>query len=37
MLLKDPNFLILDEPSNYLDLKTLMLLENFSATSPAAS
>ncbi|MBI3312714.1 MAG: ATP-binding cassette domain-containing protein [Candidatus Omnitrophica bacterium] len=29
MLLKDPNFLILDEPSNYLDLSTLILLENF--------
>lgn len=29
MLLKDPNFLILDEPTNYLDLSTLILLENF--------
>ena len=29
MLLNDPNFLILDEPSNYLDLKTLILLEEF--------
>ena len=29
MLLTDPNFLILDEPSNYLDLNTLILLENF--------
>ncbi len=29
MLLSDPNFLILDEPSNYLDLSTLILLENF--------
>ncbi len=29
MLVKEPNFLILDEPSNYLDLKTLILLENF--------
>jgi len=29
MLLTDPNFLILDEPSNYLDLKTLILLEEF--------
>jgi len=29
MLLADPNFLILDEPTNYLDLKTLILLENF--------
>ncbi len=31
MLLRDPNFLILDEPTNYLDLKTLVLLENFLA------
>ena len=29
MLLSDPNFLILDEPTNYLDLKTLILLEEF--------
>lgn len=29
MLLGDPNFLILDEPTNYLDLATLILLENF--------
>ncbi len=29
MLLKDPNLLILDEPTNYLDLKTLILLEEF--------
>ncbi len=29
MLLKDPNFLILDEPTNYLDLSTLILLEKF--------
>lgn len=29
MLLGNPNFLILDEPSNYLDLSTLILLENF--------
>ena len=28
MLLGDPNFLILDEPTNYLDLSTLILLEN---------
>src|SRR3990167_1231382 len=32
MLLREPNFLILDEPTNYLDLKTLMLLENFLKT-----
>ena len=31
MLLTDPNFLIMDEPSNYLDLKTLILLEEFLA------
>ena len=29
MLLLEPNFLILDEPVNYLDLQTLLLLENF--------
>ena len=29
MLLGEPNFLILDEPSNYLDLSALILLENF--------
>ncbi len=29
MLLGDPNFLVLDEPTNYLDLKTLILVENF--------
>lgn len=29
MLLKDPNFLILDEPTNYLDLSTLLFLERF--------
>lgn len=29
MLLKEPDFLILDEPTNYLDLETVMLLENF--------
>lgn len=29
MLLADPNFLVLDEPSNYLDLSSLILLENF--------
>lgn len=29
MLLAEPNFLILDEPTNYLDLKTLILFENF--------
>ncbi|PJA45027.1 hypothetical protein CO174_05275 [Candidatus Uhrbacteria bacterium CG_4_9_14_3_um_filter_50_9] len=29
MLLQDPNLLILDEPVNYLDLQTLLLLEAF--------
>ncbi len=29
MLIKNPNFLVLDEPTNYLDLSTLILLENF--------
>ncbi len=29
MLLRDPNFLVLDEPTNYLDLSTLLLLEEF--------
>lgn len=29
MLLRAPNFLILDEPTNYLDLKTLLILEHF--------
>ncbi len=31
MLLRDPNFLVLDEPTNYLDLRTLLLLERFLA------
>lgn len=29
LLLHDPNLLILDEPTNFLDLRTQMLLENF--------
>lgn len=29
MLLREPNFLVLDEPTNYLDLSTLLLLEDF--------
>ncbi|MCH7782304.1 ABC-F family ATP-binding cassette domain-containing protein [candidate division KSB1 bacterium] len=29
MLLSEPNFLILDEPTNFLDLRTLLLLETF--------
>ena len=34
MLLREPNFLILDEPTNYLDLKTLLLLEEFLRDCP---
>lgn len=29
MLLRDPNLFLLDEPSNYLDLDTLILLEDY--------
>lgn len=29
MLLKEPNLFLLDEPSNYLDLNTILLLEDF--------
>jgi len=29
MLLKEPNLFLLDEPSNYLDLNTLLLLEKY--------
>jgi ATP-binding cassette subfamily F protein 3 len=29
MILPDPNLIILDEPTNYLDLSTLLLLERF--------
>ena len=29
MLLGEPNFLVLDEPSNYLDLRTLVILEHW--------
>ena len=32
MLLEDPNLLLLDEPVNYLDLNTLLLLEHFLKT-----
>lgn len=32
MLLQDPNLLLLDEPVNYLDLNTLLLLEQFLQT-----
>ena len=33
MLLRNPNFLVLDEPSNYLDLKTLILWRSSCKTS----
>lgn len=36
MLLQDPTLLLLDEPVNYLDLPTLMLLERFLADYPGA-
>ncbi len=36
MLLGDPNLLLLDEPVNYLDLPTLMLLEAFLKNWPGA-
>ena len=36
MLLRDPNFLVLDEPTNFLDLSTLILLENFLKEYPGA-
>jgi len=36
MLLEDPNLLILDEPVNYLDLPTLLLLERFLKTYKGA-
>ena len=36
MLLRDPNFLVLDEPTNFLDLSTLILLENFLRDYPGA-
>ncbi|HTM67902.1 MAG TPA: ABC-F family ATP-binding cassette domain-containing protein [Candidatus Binatia bacterium] len=32
MLLREPDFLVLDEPTNYLDLRTQMLLEGFLRT-----
>ncbi|MFC1557909.1 ABC-F family ATP-binding cassette domain-containing protein [candidate division KSB1 bacterium] len=36
MLLREPNFLVLDEPTNFLDLNTLILLENFLQNYPGA-
>ncbi len=35
LLLNDPNLLILDEPTNFLDLRTQMLLEEFLRSFPA--
>jgi len=35
LLLHDPNMLILDEPTNFLDLRTQMLLERFLQEFPA--
>jgi ATP-binding cassette subfamily F protein 3 len=35
LLLHDPNMLILDEPTNFLDLRTQMLLEHFLQKFPA--
>lgn len=35
LLLHDPNLLILDEPTNFLDLRTQMLLEEFLRSFPA--
>lgn len=32
MMLRDPDFLLMDEPTNYLDLHTLLLLERFLET-----
>ena len=37
LLLHDPNLLILDEPTNFLDLRTQMLLEAFPARVSAAA
>ncbi len=34
MLLLEPNLFLLDEPTNYLDLRTLLLLEDFLKTYP---
>ncbi|MEK7545465.1 MAG: ABC-F family ATP-binding cassette domain-containing protein [Patescibacteria group bacterium] len=36
MLMEDPNLLVLDEPVNYLDLPTLLLLERFLKTYKGA-
>ncbi len=36
LLLHDPNLLMLDEPTNFLDLRTQILLEHFLRTFPAA-
>ncbi|MEZ6123478.1 MAG: ATP-binding cassette domain-containing protein [Planctomycetaceae bacterium] len=36
LLLHDPNLLMLDEPTNFLDLRTQILLEHFLLNFPAA-
>ena len=36
LLLHDPNLLMLDEPTNFLDLRTQILLEHFLKNFPAA-
>ncbi|MCA9062958.1 MAG: ABC-F family ATP-binding cassette domain-containing protein, partial [Planctomycetaceae bacterium] len=36
LLLHDPNLLMLDEPTNFLDLRTQILLEHFLRSFPAA-
>lgn len=36
LLLHDPNLLMLDEPTNFLDLRTQILLEHFLKHFPAA-
>jgi len=36
MLLTEPNLFLLDEPTNYLDLNTLLLLENYLKSYPGS-
>ena len=36
VLMKNPNFLVLDEPTNDLDIVTLQILRSIFRTSPAA-
>lgn len=37
VLMRNPNFLILDEPTNDLDIQTLQILEEYLQDFPAAS